>query len=106
MDLISIKEHRFVIVIEAKRSSVGQALKQCLLSMFGMRGNNGNGKVFGFITTGENWRMISFDGTSFQLTYKFDVMFEGMRNEYRKWKKDYSLLVDCMVLALSDGGIV
>ncbi|KAF8419541.1 hypothetical protein EV426DRAFT_676743 [Tirmania nivea] len=106
VDLISVKEDRFVIIIEAKRPSVGQAMKQCLLSMFNMRGNNGSGKVFGFITTGESWRMVSFDGTLFQLTYKFDVMFEGMRNEYEKWKKEFSLVVDCMVLALSDGGIV
>ncbi|KAF8455173.1 hypothetical protein BGX38DRAFT_216177 [Terfezia claveryi] len=106
VDLISVTEEKFVIVIEVKRSSVGQAMKQCLLSMFDMRGNNDSGKVYGFITTGESWRMISFDGTSFQLTYKFDVMFEGMKNEYEKWKKEFSLLVDCMVFALSDGGIV
>ncbi|KAF8433989.1 hypothetical protein BGX38DRAFT_1275878 [Terfezia claveryi] len=97
MDLISVREDRFIIVIEAKRSSVDQAMKQCLLSMFDMRGNNGTGKVFGFITTGESWCMVSFDGTVFQLTYKFDVMFKGMRNEYEKWKKEFSLVVDCMV---------
>ncbi|KAF8436766.1 hypothetical protein BGX38DRAFT_1274317 [Terfezia claveryi] len=106
VDLISITEEKFVIVIEGKRSSMGQALKQCLLSMFDMRGNNDSGKIYGFITTGESWRMISFDGTSFQLTSKFDVIFETMRNGYEKWKKEFSLLVDCMVFTLSDGGIV
>ena len=50
MDLISVREDRLVIVIG---SPLDQAMKQCLLSMFDMRGNNSSGKVFGFITTRE-----------------------------------------------------
>ncbi|KAF8435196.1 hypothetical protein BGX38DRAFT_1262709 [Terfezia claveryi] len=106
MDLISIKEDRVVIVIEAERSALHQAMKQCLLSMFDMRGYNGSGKVFGFITRGVWWRMMSFDGTLFQVTTKFKVMHEFMRDGYEKWKKEFSVLVDCMVLALSQGGMV
>jgi hypothetical protein len=35
VDLILVKEEKFILVVEAKRSSLGQAVKQCLLSMKG-----------------------------------------------------------------------
>lgn len=60
MDLVSVVERNFVLVIEAKRSSLGETMKQCLLSMKDMRDNNGGGKVYGFVTFGEIWRMISY----------------------------------------------
>lgn len=65
MDLISVREDRLVIVIG---SPLDQAMKQCLLSMFDMRGNNSSGKVFGFITTRERQHIVIYDGTLFQLT--------------------------------------
>lgn len=52
LDLISVKEERFIpIVVEAKRSSLGQAMKQCLLAMKDMKDSNGEDKVYGFVTT-------------------------------------------------------
>ncbi|KAF8538493.1 hypothetical protein BDD12DRAFT_152826 [Trichophaea hybrida] len=67
VDIISVMEEMFVFVIEAKRSSFGEAMKQCLLTMKDMRDNNGGGRVYGFVTTGESWRMLRYDGTSFAL---------------------------------------
>jgi len=77
-------------------------MKQCLLGMKGMKDRGARGEVYGFITTGEVWRMLKYDGESFRLTTKFSVLFGGM--EYRKetWMKDYSVLVDCMNVALSN----
>lgn len=40
IDLISVMERNFVLAIEAKRSSLREAMKQCLLSMKDMRDNN------------------------------------------------------------------
>lgn len=41
-----------------------------LLPMANMMENNGgDGKVFGFMTTGENWRMIIYDGRYFLSAY-------------------------------------
>lgn len=34
-----------------------------------MRDNNGGGEVYGFVTAGRSWRMISYNGT-FQMTNK------------------------------------
>jgi len=106
MDVISVTEENFVFVIEGKRSSLGQAMKQCLLSMKDMRDNNKTGEVYGFITTGDDWRMVAYDGSKFQVTNKFTVLFDTMHKERSKWMEHYSVLVDCMYVALNNGGVV
>ena len=68
----------FVMVIEAKRSSLGEAFKQCLLSMWDMRDSNGVGKMYGFVTTGKSWQMLRYDGVSFQVTDMFVATFHSM----------------------------
>jgi hypothetical protein len=50
--------------LKAKRSSLELAIKQCLLSMKDTHDRNSSSKVFGFITTGEGWRMLKYDGAS------------------------------------------
>lgn len=117
MDLISVTKDRFVLVIEAKKASLGKAIKQCLLAMKDMKDNNsygsgngdgggggdGGGEVYGFVTTGERWRMVRYDGRSFELTENMDVLFDTMGEDKERWMRDYSALVDCMDVALSNG---
>lgn len=50
MDRISVGEEKLVVVMKAKRSSIGEAMKQCLLAMKDARDNNGGGEVYGFVT--------------------------------------------------------
>ena len=75
MDIISVTEEKFVLVIEAKTSNLGSAMKQLLLSL---RDLNGQGAVYGFTTTGDDWQMIIYDGSTFTTTEKFSVMFPSM----------------------------
>ncbi|KAF8534429.1 hypothetical protein BDD12DRAFT_809376 [Trichophaea hybrida] len=103
MDRISVTEEKFVLVIEAKRSSLGEAMKQCLLSLNDARDNNSGGEVYGFITTGKSWRMVKYDGRDFCQTREIHSLFEGMDQERELWMKDYSDLVDCMYFALGNG---
>ncbi|KAI5839542.1 hypothetical protein DFP73DRAFT_208344 [Morchella snyderi] len=105
VDRVSVEAERYILIIEAKKASLGEAMKQCLLALKDAKDNNGGGVVFGFITTGESWRMISYDGT-FQMTNKIHVLFDDMGGEIELWMKDFSVLVDCMYAALSHGGIV
>ncbi|KAI5839545.1 hypothetical protein DFP73DRAFT_561270 [Morchella snyderi] len=72
----------FVLVVEAKTVSLGEARKQCFLSLKDMRDNNGGGSVYGFITTGDSWRMVSYDGT-FQMSEKMEVLFDTMDDDKR-----------------------
>lgn len=104
MDRISVTEDKFVLVIEAKRSSLGEAMKQCLLSVKDARDNNSRGEVYGFVTTGKTWRMVRYDGKDFCQTREIRSLFEGMDEEKELWMKDYSDLVDCMYFALENGG--
>lgn len=91
VDLVSVEDEKFVLVVEAGGSSLGLAMKQCLLAMKDMRAINGG--------VGESWRMISYDRI-FQMTNKMNVIFD---EEKELWIKDYSILVDCIYAALSSG---
>jgi len=81
MDNISITEKKFVFVGESKKSCAGEALKQCLLALKDARDNNGGGSVYGFVTTGEQWRMIRYDGTSFVLSDIFQTLFGAVQKD-------------------------
>lgn len=105
IDQISLAEERYILIVE-KRSSLGAAMGQCLVALKDIRDKNGGGVVYGFITTGESWRMLSYDGKSFQVTDKIDVLFGTMGKSKEKWMRDYSVVVDCMYAALNTGGIV
>jgi len=106
MDLISVEEEKYVLIVEAKRSSLGKAIRQCALAMKDMRDYNGEGKVYGFVTTGESWQMLEYDGKVFRKTNNLVVLFESMDEEKERWMKEGAVLVDCINFALSNGGIV
>ena len=104
MDCISLGEMNFMLIVEAKKVSLGEARKQCFLSMRDMQENNGGGTIYGFITTGDSWRMVSYDG-GFRITEKMELLFDTMGEDKQRWMEDYSMLVDCLNVALSNGGI-
>ncbi|KAG0135879.1 pyridoxal phosphate-dependent transferase [Tuber indicum] len=102
MDLISFHHEKYVLIAEAKMLPLSEAREQCFLSMIKMRDLNGGGTVYGFITTGESWRMISFDG-KFEVSEKIQLMFDTMDHDEKRWIADYSILIDCFNVALSNG---
>jgi len=102
------KEQMFVLVIEAKGSSLACAFRQLLLALKDMWDiNGGRGVVYGFATTGEDWQMVTYNG-KFQLTDKSSVMFPSMGKTERKekWMKEFSVIVDLIYIALEEGGNV
>ncbi|KAG0632804.1 hypothetical protein HOY80DRAFT_731632 [Tuber brumale] len=104
MDYISYDQMKYVlVVVEAKKTSLGEAMKQCFLSLKDMWDCNGGGTVYGFVTMGDFWRMVSFDGT-FKKSQVVGLLFETMAEEEERWMADYSILVDCLNVALSNGG--
>jgi len=106
MDVLSVTERNYVLVVEGKKGSIGEAMKQCLLSMKDMWDNNNGGYIYGFATTGESWRMFSFNGVLFEGSRNMDVLFLGMEKEGGKeeWISNYSAIVDCLATALIEGG--
>ncbi|KAG0636772.1 hypothetical protein HOY80DRAFT_976006 [Tuber brumale] len=104
MDNISRREKKFVLIVEARKDSLGEGRKQFFLSMKDMRDNNGGGTVYGFITTGDSWRMVGYDG-AFKITENMEILFDTVGEDKGRWMEDYSILVDCFNVALSDGGM-
>ncbi|RPB18614.1 hypothetical protein L211DRAFT_815272, partial [Terfezia boudieri ATCC MYA-4762] len=103
IDRIEVSEEKFVLIIEAKKSNTGEAIKQCLLSLKDAWDNNGQGEVFGFITTGRHWQMARYDGISFVMTEEFTALFRTMEHSQKRWIDNYSDVVDCLYFALSKG---
>ncbi|KAF8416005.1 hypothetical protein EV426DRAFT_688018 [Tirmania nivea] len=107
MDRVSVTEQKFVCIVEGKGSSTGEGVKQCLLAMKDAWDNNAMKESFlyGFVTTGEDWMLYRYDGTSFVVTEKLRVLFKTMDKDKRRWIDNYSVVVDCLYSVLSDGGI-
>ncbi|KAG0642390.1 hypothetical protein HOY80DRAFT_639808 [Tuber brumale] len=103
MDLRSYNQKKYVLAVEAKNTSVGEAIKHCFLALKDMWDYNGGGTVYGFVTQGDSWRMISFDGT-FMLSKKIELLFDDMDENEEEWMADYSTIVECFNVALSNGG--
>jgi len=80
MDRIKVTEQKFVCIVEGKRGSIGEGVKQCLLALKdGWENNNlKDSFLYGLVTMGENWEVYRYNGTSFVATEKFSVLFRGM----------------------------
>ena len=102
-DRISVSEKKFMLIVEAY--SFGEAMKQCLLLLKDVRDNNCEGEVYGFVTTGQMWQMIRYDGASFTMTQAIMVVFGGMEEDRVEWVRGSSVLVDCVIAVLSNGGV-
>ena len=103
---IAAVEDKSVLVIEAKRTSIGQAMKQIVLSFKDVRDYNQAGTVYGFVTTGQHWKMLSCDGALFQTTREFMAVSDGTEEDKEPRTKKCSVTVGCLVVALTTGGIV
>ncbi|RPA99337.1 hypothetical protein L873DRAFT_1828058 [Choiromyces venosus 120613-1] len=75
VDVISLTKEKYILIVEAYRESLGAAMAQCLLAMKDMGDSNQGGVVYGFVTTEDRWRMLSYDGGSFQVTVNFHRLF-------------------------------
>jgi len=106
VDTISTACQSFVFIIESKRTTLIHAISQCLLAMYDIYHTNAEGKIYGFVTMGEQWRMVSYDGEKFQMTDTFLVLFGAMRQQKGRWMEDFSVIVECILVALDSGGIV
>lgn len=106
VDRIDIMEERYILIIEAKRELLGSAMGQCLLALKDMGDRNHGGVVYGFVTTGDSWRMLRHDVSdgSFLVTDKIAAAFDTMGRYEKKWMEDYSVIVDCVYAALGDDG--
>ncbi|KAG0128420.1 hypothetical protein HOY82DRAFT_541260 [Tuber indicum] len=106
MDFIRVGNKMFGFVVEAKKSTVGQAKKQCLLALKDIGDNNDAGIMYGFVTSGGQWQMIQNDSRGFIQTDRFQVLFGRMGLEKERWMKERSVMVDFIHMALRSRGLV
>ena len=52
--------------------------------------------MYGFVTTGEIWKMLEYDGTSFRKSESITVIFDTMDEDKQRWLDMSSCLVDCI----------
>ena len=103
VDFNSVGEGGFVSVVEVKSSSVGEAVKQCMLAMKDLGGSSDAGEVYRFVTSGETRQMLSYDGT-FQMARQMHVFFGSMQQHEGLWANEHLMLVDSIYAVLSNGG--
>ena len=106
VDLVGVNDRKFVFVVEAKNESLGEAKKLCLVTMKDIGEMNEGGVVYGFITTGEDWKMLRFDGTTFTQSESFSVLFHNMAKNKQRWMQEGSVVVDCIHATLRSGGFI
>ena len=104
VDKISIKKQSFVLIIEGDLDCHRDMIKLCCLMMRDMWNNNRKGEVYGFVTSGDIWKIMRYDGTTFQMAEKFYAKFSSMGKAKDRWMKENSILVDCITAALRSGG--
>ena len=106
VDAIGVWNMKFVLVVEVKKFSIGESKKEYLLAIKDIGDRNGGGAVCSFVTTGELWKMIRYEGQGFTRTCNFLVMSKNMEQEQEKWMKEFSFVVDCIHVLLRGGGCV
>jgi len=102
---IETGDEKFVFVIEAKKANLLGGKIQCMLSLKDTSDNNRDGGVlYGFVTTGEEWQMIRYDGKEFVQADPFKVALRDMALKKETWWKKSAIIVDCINTALKCGG--
>ncbi|KAJ3382883.1 hypothetical protein HDU92_004511 [Lobulomyces angularis] len=88
---------RYILVVETKNTNLISCLKQCILALKDCYDNNNDGKrVFGLLTTGIAWQMVTYKDGEISISEEIPVAFPLMMQNKDRWMKDYSLIIDCM----------
>ena len=62
VDVISLREEKYILIAEAKEEPLGAAMGRCLLVLKDMSDSNHGSVVYGFVITGDSWWMLSYGG--------------------------------------------
>ncbi|KAJ3220931.1 hypothetical protein HK099_003890 [Clydaea vesicula] len=96
IDCIEMKD-RYILIIEAKTTSLINCLKQCILALKDCYDNNNDGKqVFGLLTTGIAWQIVIYTDEEINISEEIPSAFPLMSHDKDRWIKNYSMIVDCI----------
>lgn len=101
VDVINVNLDRYILIIEAKRSTIAESLKQCVLALKDAYDNNNDNKcIYGFLTTGLSWQLVVYKNEKFSLSEDFKVAFPLMKHDKQRWLNDFSVIVDALYYVL------
>ncbi|CAF3052744.1 unnamed protein product [Rotaria sp. Silwood2] len=98
----NVENTRYVLVVEPKSDSLGKGLTQLLLVLKSIWDiNNDNKMVYGLLTTGINWQLVTYDGQSWKLSEPSTVLLANMRKQEDRWLKNNTQILDVIYSILS-----
>jgi len=98
-DRISIIDQVSIFVIESKHTKLDLGIRQCLLAMYDIFNYREKGKGYGFVTIGEEWRMIVYDGSKYQMTESFFAVFGEIDTNKNLWIEECWIVAECVLVA-------
>lgn len=102
VEQVGPKAEQLIFIVACEKCEDG--LMQCLLAMYDAYQSNGKGSIFGFVTTGKRWRMLRFDGNSWQMSEEILTIFDLFPIGKAKGVSKYVQVADCVHFALENGG--
>jgi hypothetical protein len=91
MQEINVEKTRYALVVETKRDSLGKGLIQLLLALKSMWDINNDQKlVYGLVTTGITWQLVTYDGQTSTL------LFGNMGEQEDRWLKNNTQILDAI----------
>jgi hypothetical protein len=97
IQMITFENIRDVLVIEAKRDSLGKGLKQLLLALKSMCDMNDDQKlVYGFVTTGIVWQLVTYDGQTWKLSKPSTLLDADMAENEDEWLNNNTQILDAI----------
>ncbi|CAF1375526.1 unnamed protein product [Adineta ricciae] len=93
---------RYLLVVEAKRDSLGKGLTQLLLTLKSMWNINDDHKmVYAFVTTAINWQLVTYDGQTWKLSDSSTILLGNMEQREEQWLENNTQLLDAIYTILS-----
>ncbi|CAF0914543.1 unnamed protein product [Adineta steineri] len=100
--MVHVRNTRYILVVEAKRDSLGKGLIQLLLALKSMSDiNNDQKMVYGFVTTAINWQLITYDGQLWKLSEPAVALLGNMGTKEDRWLKQNTQILDVIFTVLS-----
>ncbi|CAF1262119.1 unnamed protein product [Rotaria sordida] len=102
VETTDVENSRYLLVLEPKSGPLEKGLTQLLLILKSIWDINNDKKiVYGFLTTGINWQLITYDGESWKLSESSIVLLENMEKQEDRWLKNNTQILDVIYSILS-----
>lgn len=101
VNAIDISEEKYIMIIENKNASLAECFKQCILALKDSYDSNNDKKtVYGFLTTGVFWQLVTYNENEIKMSDDIKVAFPRMKMNKQKWIDNYSIIIDIIYTIL------